>query len=265
MNILKRELRTGLKPFIFWAIGLFVLVFAGMIKYVGISAGGVQMGELMAQFPKVVLATMGMVGIDIETLGGYYAIIAYFATICVSIYAIYLGADGVNREAIDKTYEFVFTKPRSRSYILSMKLLSGFIYMLAFCVLNLVLSFSATASLKLDENISKEILLFSIAIFLIGILFFTLSAFFAAITSRPEKGMLYGNLSFLFAFIVAIIYDMLENGGLIRVLTPIRYFIPSDLIAGHFDLAYVAIILVISAIFLTLTFRYFDKKDLNAA
>ncbi len=35
MNILIKELKAGLKPFIFWNIGLFVMSFAGMAKYTG--------------------------------------------------------------------------------------------------------------------------------------------------------------------------------------------------------------------------------------
>lgn len=265
MNIFKRELKAGLKPFIFWTIGLFVLVFAGMTKYTGIAVEGASVGELIAQFPKVVQATLGIVGINIETLEGYYAIIAYFAIICVSIYAVSLGAGAVNCEAVDKTYEFVFTKPRSRKYILLMKLLSGFTYLLAFCILNFLFSVSATVTLKLNESINNEILLFSISIFLVGILFFGIAVFLGAITRRTEKGMLYGNLCFLFAFVVGIIYDMLENGGILRILTPIRYFIPSDLLAGQLDLAYVILSLVFSAVLLFFAFSCFDKKDLNAA
>lgn len=264
MNILKRELKAGLKPLIFWTIGLFVLVFAGMIKYTGIAVEGASVGELIAQFPRVVQAALGIVGINIETLGGYYAVIAYFAIICVSIYAISLGADALNRESIDKTYEFVFTKPRSRSYILLMKLLAGFLYLLAFCILNFLFSVSATASLKLRESISNEIQLFSIAILLVGILFFALSAFLSAIAKRTEKGMLYGNLCFLFAFVMGIIYDMMENGGLLRILTPIRYFVPSEILAGQLNYVYVILSLVLSIVLLCAAFRGFERKDLNA-
>jgi hypothetical protein len=101
MNILKRELRDGLKPFIFWTIGLFVLVFAGMTKYMGIETSGSSLNELIDKFPRVVLAFMGMVGVDINTFGGYYAILVYYALICAVIYAIHLGSNAVSRETVD--------------------------------------------------------------------------------------------------------------------------------------------------------------------
>ena len=69
MNLFRRELRTGLKPFLFWMIGLFVLCFAGIIKFESYTASG-SMEELIAAFPRVVLAVMGVVGVDIGTLEG---------------------------------------------------------------------------------------------------------------------------------------------------------------------------------------------------
>lgn len=262
MNILKRELRAGLKPFLFWTLGLFVLVFAGMVKYTGISAGGVSINELLAQFPRVVLAVLGIVGIDIETLGGYYAVIVYFAIICVSIYAVFLGANAVNRESIDKTYEFIFTKPRSRKYILLMKLLSGFIYLSLFCLLHYLFSISATATLKLSENINHEMLLFSLSVFFVGLLFFGISTFAATIANRPEKGMFYGNLCFLFSFVIGIIYDMLENGKILRIFTPIRYFLPSDLLSGYLDPSYIVLCLVLTFLLFLGSFHFFENLSI---
>ena len=264
MNILKRELRVGLKPFIFWTIGLFLLVFAGMTKYTGIAVEGVSISELIAQFPKVVLSTFGIVGADMETLEGYYAMLSYYTMICVSIYAIALGATAVNRESIDKTYEFLFTKPRCRTYILKMKLLAGFVYLIGFCLLNYVFSIAAIATLHLSDNINNEILLYTIAIFLVGILFLGISVFLSAITNRTEQGTLYGNLCFLFAFVVGIIYDMLENGGILRVLTPIKYFIPSDLLAGKLSVLYATLCVCLTIALILMALNIFDKKDLRA-
>lgn len=265
MNILKRELRAGLKPFIFWTIGLFILVFAGITKYTGIAVEGASASELIAQLPRVALATFGIIGVKIETLSGYYAVLSYYSMICVSIYAIALGATAVNREAVDKTYEFMFTKPRCRKYILKMKLLASFVYLIGFCLLNYLFSILATVTLNLSENINNEILLFTIAIFLVGFLFFGISAFLSTIVSRTEKGTLYGNLCFLFAFVVGIIYDMLEDGGILRVLTPLKYFIPSDLIAGKLNVLYAILCVCLTVTLIFITLHNFDKKDLRAA
>lgn len=123
MNILKRELKAGFKPFLFWTIGLFVLVFVGLTKSTGLSSGGEGIMDLVNAFPKVVLAIMGMVGIELDTFGGFYSVLAQFALILTSVYAVWLGNSAVGKESVDKTYEFIFTKPRSRSFILNRKLI----------------------------------------------------------------------------------------------------------------------------------------------
>ena len=32
MNLFRKELKSGFKPFLFWSLGLFVFVFAGIVK-----------------------------------------------------------------------------------------------------------------------------------------------------------------------------------------------------------------------------------------
>lgn len=263
MNILKRELRSGLKPFILWTVVLFVLIFIGIVKFESASTGGANISEILAEFPRIVLAVLGIVGVNINTLGGYTAILTYYILICAVIYAVHLGSSAVSRESIDKTYEFVFTKPRSRSHVLAMKLVAGWIYLFLFCILYIVFSLMAVASLKTTESITSQTLLFTLSIFLIGSLFVALSALLASMSKRAEKGSLYGNLAFLYAFILGVIYDMLENGGLIRLISPFKYFLPSEILNNALDPLYVGITSLLIAVFLYGAFTKFKKKDLT--
>ena len=262
MTILKRELKAGLKPFIFWMIGILVLVFAGTMKYEGFSTGGVDMTELLSQFPRAFLAVFGMAGVDINTLAGYMSILFYYTLICAVIYAVHLGSSAVARESVDKTYEFLFTKPRTRARILAMKLTASWIYLFLFCVLTAVFAVAAVGTLDTTENITGTILLFTLSDFLVGSLFIALAAFLAALSKRADKGSLWGNLAFTYAFILGVVYDMLENPGLLRFIAPMRYFPAAELTGGRFDPVYAALTVVLAAVLLVGTFRLFQKKDL---
>lgn len=264
MNILQRELRAGVRTFFFWSLGLFVLIFAGMTKYTGIAADSASVGKLLAQFPRVVRAVFGIAGVNAETPGGYYATLIFYTVICASIYGVSLGSSAVNREAVDKTYEFIFTKPRSRAAILAMKLTAGLIFLLLFAVLNALFSLAAMAVLKLGAGMDRAVVLFSVSVFLAGLVFFSLSACLCAAARRPEKGALYSNLCLLAAFLIGVICDMLDSPGALRLLSPMRYFLPADLLAGRLELFYLLIALCLSAALLTTAFLQFDKKDLNA-
>jgi ABC-type Na+ efflux pump permease subunit len=144
-----------------------------------------------------------------------------------------------------------------------MKLLASWIYLLLFCVFTAVFSLGAIASLKTSEDITGQVFLFTLSVFLIGSLFIALSAFLAAASKRPEKGSLYGNLAFLYAFILGVVYNMLEHPGLLKLISPFTYFIPADLISERLDPVYTGVTLLLTAVFLTAAFSLFRKKDLT--
>lgn len=261
MNIFRRELRAGLKPFVFWMIGMFLLCFVGIIKYESYTTSG-SMTELLASFPRVVLAVMGVANVDIGTLGGYTALLFYYVLVCAVIYAVHLGASAVTRESVDKTYEFVFTKPCSRNRVLGMKLIASYAYLILFCIFNGLFAMMAVGYLKVFGSITPQIWFCSLTVFFIGALFVALSAFLASVAKRPDKGMLLGNIAFLYAFILGVVYNMLENPGLFKLITPFNYFSPADLVTQRLDPVYTAITLVLTAIFLVGAFSKFRSRDL---
>jgi len=264
-NIIKHELKTGFKPFIFWALGLAFLVFAGMTKFLGFGGpSGADITVLLDQFPKIFLVMFGMANVDVQSLGGYFSVLQFYALVCVSIYAIHLGTNAVSREAVDKTYEFIFTKPRTRSYILSCKLLAGVLYLIAFCALNLIFSFLALPMLGINNTIQTTIVLYALASFFEGLVFFSLAAMLSTLFTRAELGIKVSNTIFIIAYILSILFDLSENTAVIRPFTPLKYYEAASLIGGKFDILYTAVCLVISAAALFWAFHAFNKRDLNA-
>lgn len=266
MNIVIRECKVNLKPFLFWCIGLFILVFVGMAKFSGIESatGGMSINDLMDQFPKIVLAVFGMSGIDVSTLPGYYSIIAFYVIICGAIYSLHMGANAVSREVVDKTYEFIFTKPCSKKHVLGLKVMVGWIAILGFSLANLMFSYIAVAFYNFEGNINKLILLYTIVLFVLSSLFYAISIFFSTFTKKAEKGTMYGNLFFIFAFVMSIVYDMLENGEVIQYISPLKYFEAKDLIRGHLDLGFLFICIGLTFILMGVSFQKFKSNDLNA-
>ncbi|NLY09041.1 MAG: ABC transporter permease subunit [Tissierellia bacterium] len=263
MNILIRELRVGVKPFVFWSIGLFFIVFAGMTKYTGFT-GEAGVNEIFNAFPKVVLAVFGMVDLDPTTLGGFYAILVYYGIIISIIYSISLGSNAVNRESIDKTYEFIFTKPRSRAYIYNVKMISATIYISLFCILNYVFSIASIQTLKIDNTISTEILYFTVAMWIVSMLFCTSAALFSSIFVKPEKGILISNLMFLMTFLIGMSYDIFEKASYLRFFAPLKYFLPSEILSGKVNLLFILLCLTLTVVFYTTASKTFVKKDLLA-
>lgn len=264
-NIVQHELKSNWKPFLYWTLGLAVLVLAGFVKFLGFDAStGADVSALMAQFPKVFLAMFGMAGLDIQSLPGYYAVLENFVLLLTSVYAIQLGANAVSRESIDKTYEFIFTKPRTRNTILAAKVLAALLFLTVFSVLNFAFSHIALPIYKIQNTISTQIFYFSFANYIVGVFFLSLSVFLSTLFARAETGIKVENYAFMGFYVLAIIYDMLESPKLIQLLSPMRYFTAHDILASLFSWTHLLIALLVSALAMQLAFVNFRKKDLSA-
>lgn len=266
MNILKQELRQSLKPFIFWSLGIAFLVLAGMVKFTGVSGtDSGAMSDMLAAFPKPVLAIFGMAEANIETLGGFYSILQFYVTIAAACYAVQLGTNAVLRESVDKTYEFLFTKPCSRAHILAMKLLSGLILLTALCALNAVFSFLAPGLYGIKNDISDKMPLFALAVYAVSLLFYALGAFFSSLLRRPERSVQLSYAVLLACYGVSVLFDMDERFEILRFATPFKYFRAAELLDGRLSAGYLAACILVSAVFIFASFRLFDRRDLKAA
>ena len=264
MNLFRKELKSGLKPFLFWSLGLMAFVFAGIVKSSAAMADGQFMTQLVNQFPRIVVAAMGMANVDISQFGGFYAVLMQYVFLLSAVYATHLGSSAVSRESVDKTYEFLFTKPRSRSFILSCKLLAGLVFMTLYACLNIVFSQLAVRQLALSADYSPLFLRFSIAMWAIELVFFSLAAMLSASMRVSERGARAGNLAVLATYAIAVTYDMLEHPGALRMLTPFRYFLNAEVLDSVLQPLYLGLCFVLGAVFLCVAFVRFERRDLSA-
>jgi ABC-2 type transport system permease protein len=264
MNLFRRELKTSFKPFLFWTLGLFMLIFAGIVKSSAAMADGAFMTQLISKFPRIVVAVMGMANVDISQFGGFYSVLMQYVFILTAVYATHLGNNAVSRESVDKTYEFLFTKPRSRSFILARKLLSGLVFLTVFAALNLLFSAMAVRQLDLAGDFTALFVRYSAVLWLVGMVFFTLSSMFAAAVASAERGARAGNLAVLLAYALAVVYDLLEKPGLLRLISPFRYFLNTEVIDSVVQPLYIALCCVLCLMFLTVAFDRFERRDLGA-
>ena len=264
MNLFRKELKSGFKPFLFWTLGLMVFILAGIVKSSAAMADGQFMTQLINQFPRIVVAAMGMANVDISQFGGFYAVLMQYVLLIAAVYATHLGSSAVSRESVDKTYEFLFTKPRSRSFILSRKLLAGLVFMTLYACLNQVFSMLAVKQLAIQDDYSGLFLRFSVVMWAIELVFFSLGAMFSACMRVSERGARAGNITILVTYALAVVYDLLEKPGALRLLTPFRYFLNAEVIDSVLQPLYLGLCFVLAAVFLFVAFARFEKRDLSA-
>ncbi len=262
MNIVIKEIKCNAKVFLFWSIGLFLIVFSGMFEFNGLKSDD-SISSLLESFPKIILAVFGMANVDITTIGGYYFVLVFYCIICICIYAISLGNKMINGESIDKTYEFIFSKPISRRYVLNCKIIVGVFYLLMYMVVNIIISVISLLAVGLELSIIIPIILASFVMFVLGMLFFFLTIFISANLKNIQLTTLISIIIFVVIFFIGTIYDMLDNVEFIRLLTPLKYFLPNELLNKNLNIFYLVLCLLFIVVFYFVSLHKFEKKDLN--
>jgi ABC-2 type transport system permease protein len=78
---------------------------------------------LFKTFPKPVLVIAGINGLDVGTVIGYFGVLYLYILLMATIHAAMIGAEVISKEERDRTSEFLYPKPISRSKIVTEKLL----------------------------------------------------------------------------------------------------------------------------------------------
>ena len=264
MNLFKHDLKSGLKSFIIWSVGIIVLIFMATTEFTGYAATPQEeLMKMLDKIPKAVMAVFGMSSMDISNLGGYYSILQFYILICVIIFSILLGGSAISRESQDKTYEFICTKPLSRTQILGYKLLAALVYLVLFSAVIYFGSLVSFLILSVENTMGSNFILFGLNNFFVGLLFFTLTLALCSVKKKMECGIKAANFVFFATYIVSVLYDIVDWEKYIRIFTPFKYFLPEDMLDGKFHVFYLAVCVGLSILFLITTFINFNKKDLN--
>ena len=264
MNVFWRELRMYRKSVLLWSAGIVLLLVASMAKFNTLTAGGMDVNQLLDQFPATVQAVFGMKGLDITTIVGYFGILYLYVAVMLAIQAGMTGADIIDKEEQDKTTEFLYVKPRSRARILTAKLCAALVVLV---VLNIV-TFATSCILAAEyvdlTTVLPELALYNAAYALMQLLFMTVGAALAASSLRPKLagklvamavGVMY------FAYVLVTMQPALDWMG---VVSPLVQMNASDIVAnGTLDGLWVCIYCVVAAVSITACYYCYPRRDLT--
>jgi ABC-2 type transport system permease protein len=264
MNSILRELKSHRNSLIFWSIGMVALIGSSMAKYAAYQTTGQSMTNLMAQFPKMIQTVFGINGFDLSKASGYYGVIYMYITLMAGIHAVLLGSDLISKEERDKTSEFLFVKPISRTSAVTAKLIAGVLNLIVFNLVTTISSIYLVDYFNKGESVNHEILILTIGLFFLQLIFFSIGTMMAGINKKPKAvgGAATSILlvTFFLSFLVNL-SDKLEN---LKYLTPFKYFDAKSIVASNkLDLLYIVLSLTISAIFLIGTYYFYDDRDLS--
>jgi ABC-2 type transport system permease protein len=264
MNIFLRELKSHRKALLFWSIGVFFMVVSGMAKYEAYSSSGQSINEMMADIPKSLRAILGISALDLSKASGYYGLLFLYLLLMATIHAAMLGATIIAKEERDKTSEFLFVKPVSRSTIITAKLLAAFVNIVVFNLVTFVSSIILVGKYNHGEAVNGDIAILMVGMFILQVLFMVIGSALAAVKKKPKTAASLATGILLLTYMLSVAIDLNESIEGLKYLTPFKYFEAKNVMYGAgLETNFVVISLGLIAALSVVTYVFYKKRDLN--
>lgn len=263
MNIFRRELKAHRWGLLFWSLGMLMMVVSGMAKFAAYEQAGQSVEQIMAALPKGVQVIFGLSGFDLTTASGFYGILFLYIAVMAAVHAVLLGSGLVSKEERDRTSEFLYAKPISRSRALTGKFLAGLANLVALNLVTMLSSFYFVDYYGNGESFTEGIVTLMTGAFFLQLVFFSLGALVAGTAKKPKKAPGRATTIMLVAFVLYYTVNLDEKLDFLKYLTPFKYFDAAAVMKDGLDPVYLVLsaVIVIGA---TLgTYRFYAGRDLS--
>ncbi len=263
MNVFIKELKTNRKALIIWSVCMILLVVSGMGKYTAYSSGGAST-EVFDKLPHTMKVLLGLGSFEVTKISGFYAFLFPYIQITVAIHAVLLGSGIIAKEERDKTTEFLIAKPISRKVIITAKLSAALVNVVIINIVSLLSSIAIVSTFNAKEEITGEILLLHVSMFLVQLIYLSLGTVLAAFMRKSKKAGAIAINIMLIGYVISKLTELVEHLDFLNVLSPFNYFNLVKLV-NNSEISIVITILSIILIagFSILTYYFYQKRDMN--
>jgi ABC-2 type transport system permease protein len=263
MNVFLREMKSHWKGLLFWCLGMFAMVAAGMAKYAAYKGAGQSVAEMMKAIPKGVATVLGISGFDLTTAKGFYGVLFLYVAIMAAVHAALLGAQIISEEERDRTSEFLYTKPITRSGVLTRKLAAALVNLVVLNLVTLVSSMYYVSYFSKGEDFTGYILLLMAGMGFMQLIFLSVGALMAGTTHRPKAAPSLSTSFMFLTFVISAFVGMNDKLSFLKYLTPFKYF-DAAVLYNHprMDPVFVVLSIVIIVGSIAGTYRFYAARDL---
>ena len=249
--MIKRELKVNLKSFIIWlSILMFIFLLVYLIyPFILTDEAMKNIDEFIKVFPEELLKTFNMDMASISTAYGWFKSEGFtFILIIIGLYSSILGGTILLKEESDKTIEYLYTLPIKRKDIVMVLIFGLFNY----------ISLSIIGDLQV-----KQFILLSITPLLIGYPLFGINLFISTFLHKTKKTI---GISLGMVFIFYIINVLSELSTKVEILKYFSIYTLADIrnviTEVRINPIYVIISIIITILFIILSYRNYEKKEL---
>lgn len=263
MNLFFKELKDYALTFVFWSLGILVMVGGGLGKYAGFNAGSGSMTEILKGLPKIFLAIFGAANVPLDTIEGFYGIIYVYVLIMGAVYAVLLGSGILAKEERDKTAEFLMVKPIKRSTIFLIKYAVSLVYLLLYIIVTYGMSVGLLLKVSPDNPMSRVLMDMMLGMGLIMWVFLSLSMFLASVLSQAKQSSQIALIAVLGGYILSVFLSLFENLEALRIVAIFNWFPTAEIIGSGLNVTYVWVSALISVLLIVAAFVLYPKRDLR--
>ncbi len=265
MNVFWHELQMRRKGLIIWSIVMVIFMVMCMAKYEAIAGSGAGAIQLMMKgFPSTVQAVFGMNGLDLATVAGYFGVCFLFVAVILAVQAGLLGAGVLAEEETDKTTEFLYVKPRSRTVIMTAKLVAGLVGIATVWLFTVLGSIVSIMKFAKFGSFVPDFWRLMAALLLIQLTFFALGILAVAIS---KKATIYGRVVAIAVFASYLFYvfaKLSDQLSWLHYASIFSWFDAAAILQAHaLKLHYVILSLVLTVIVLAAAYSFYNRRDLR--
>jgi ABC-2 type transport system permease protein len=261
MNIIRHEFKSNLKSFIIWVISLGLLFYVASFEF-EMFQNDPQINEIFESFGGLFDAIGGVP--DLSTAVGYLSLVSLYIYIPLAIYSAMLGSGIISKEEKNKTAEYLFTLPVSRTKVITSKLIVSVTYTIVINILLMFVCFFAFGTLSNEpETFNTFLLNLGIGVLLTQMIFLSLGMVLASLLKNYKRsgGITVGVV--IGTFMISMLIGLAEAAEPLKYFTPFQYFPSSDMIEGTFEPVFIIITVIIVISSFSGLFFFYKKRDLN--
>ena len=264
MNIIKREIKSNLKPLLIWCGAMIFLIYAGMVKYSAFAQTGDAVNDFVDSIPDVMKSIFGIeADMDLTSVIVFYSIFFTYFLLLATVHSGMLGALIVTKEERDKTSEFLFVKPLRRREIISYKIIAALFNLLVFDIVTFITSLLCIQLYQSAASVIGSVFLVIAALFVIQLVFFGFGLLLGGISKNSKKATSIISFIILGTFLLKIIISLDEKLDSLSFLTPFVYF-DSGKIMFHnkIELPYLLLSIGLILFCIISSYYFYQKRDL---
>lgn len=271
MNIIRMEIKRRIKTMLIWACATALIMIMFMYFFPTFKDSGMQelLDSKLGAFPPELLKAMNLSMVDFSDIVQYFAYCFQYILMAGCIYAALLGAGAIVTEESEGTISFLYSKPVTRSKIISAKLISIFIIFFVYLIITAVTSVITCLILKPEDvqtvQMVTDLKKMMLAGFVTELVYMSIGFLISILLKSAKQATPISLGIFFITYFVGIAGKLSEKASYLIDFSPFCYFEPAAVIEKGYQIKTLYVFLSVSLIVIPVLLSYvlYNKKDLN--